>query len=206
MTTLEWGDKRPPSWSPEILISHHHLITIGPKNADIMGLLACLGAHLHHPRMNLAIPVFSSPWLCFHRELNQVSIHCSYQKNNRLMKVLCKRLSGAIAAVQYRALSNKYRRTQIKQYCIAVWQQSTQQSGFISQVSKGFPCYGDVLEFATPFYLKSSWDCSGELQETGSAENPETRQCKCTAGKRQSQGRLRCEHKRMSRDGRRLTE
>lgn len=137
-------------------------LTIPPKNAHIVSLLACLAAHLHHPRTDLAIPVFSNPWFCFDRELNQLSIHCSYQnpqgifsglngqersclRNNRLMKVLCKKLSSAITAVQYRALSSKHWKTQIKHCCIAVWQQSTQPTGLISQVSKGFPCYGDVL-------------------------------------------------------------
>lgn len=92
-----------------------------------------------------------------------------------------------LTAVQYRALSSKYWKTQIKHCCTAVWQQSTQWTGLISQVSKGFPCYRDVLKFATPFYLKSSWNCSGELQGPGSGEKPETWQSKCTAGKRQTE-------------------
>lgn len=87
-----------------------------------------------------------------------------------------------------------------------MWQESTQQTGFISQVSKGFPCYGDVLEFATPFYPKSSWDCSGKLQGTGPEKIQRPGNQTALQGRdRQSQGGLRCEHKWMSRDGRRLT-
>lgn len=80
------------------------------------------------------------------------------------MKVLCKRLSSAITAVQYRALSSKYWRTQIKHCRIAVCQQSTQQTGFISQVSKGFSCYGCTWVCNTilsKIFMRLQWKASG---------------------------------------------